>query len=472
MSESVRIVDGREFRPVTPDAPFLSIAFSAPELCTRCGSCAGVCPENAIEIGERHYPKLIAERCTSCGLCGAVCPGKEVKYADLAEQVFGERFLDKGFDGHVEKTYVGFSTDDALRRGGAGGGMVTALLWHLLKSGKVDGCLVTRMSKKEPWKGEPFIATTYEELLESQGSRYSIIPINRLWADLRTCPGRYAAAILPCQTHSFRKLQQADPALAEKIPYIIGLFCGGSLEPELTTEMLTMRGIRKEDIRNFEFRGGDWPGQMRAVFHDGTARPLHYSNYKDGAYNYFTSLYMPERCQTCLDGSNEFADVSVSDAWTRDEKGEYKFKEHSRLLIRTPAGAALAAEAAAAGDIVLTDVTTDPSYRTHKMQTRRKGSLAPLRIDRWQRAGRPVPLVDRGLPDDVTRKERLTEWLASSMLRAGKWKPFRMAVMGFLTSKFAIPLIKIRLWAKKRKYTRRYRAKLKAQAANPPQKTR
>ena len=44
--------------------------------------------------------------------------------------------------------------------------------------------------------------------------------------------------------------------------------------------------------------------------------------------------------------------------------------------------------------------------------------------------------------------------------------------MGFLTSKFAIPLIKIRLWAKKRKYTRRYRAKLKAKAANPPQKTR
>jgi len=461
MNEDGKIVEGKVFKPVTKDSPFLSIAFSAPELCTRCGSCAGVCPEKAITFDENHYPVLIPERCTSCGLCGQVCPGKKVIYGDLAEQVFGERFIDKGFDGHVEKTCVGYSTDPALRKGGAGGGIVTALLWHLLKSGKVDGCLVTRMNHEKPWRGEPFIATTYEELLESQGSRYSIIPINKLWAELRDRPGRFAAAILPCQTHGFRNLQKADPGLAAKIPYIVGLFCGGSLEPALTTEMLTMRGIRKEDIRNFEFRGGDWPGQMRAVFKDGTAKPLHYSNYKDGAYNYFTSLYMPERCQTCLDGSNEFADVAVSDAWTRDEKGEYKFKEHSRLLIRTRNGAELARGAAEAGDIVLTDVTTDPSYKTHKLQTRRKGSLAPLRIDRWRRAGRRVPEVDRTLPPDVTRKERITEFLGSSLLRAGKCKPFRMAVMGFLTSKYAIPLIKIRLYLKKRKYTKRHKAKQK-----------
>lgn len=441
--------------PVTPDAPFLSIAFTAKELCTRCGSCSGVCPTQAIEVTEDFYPWLLADRCIACGLCGAVCPGKDVQYGDLAEQVFGERFVDRGFDGWVEKTYVGFSTDEALRKGGAGGGVVTALLWHLLKSGQVDGCLVSRMRKDKPWLGEAFIATTYEELLESQGSRYHIIPMNTLWADLRERPGRFAAAILPCQTHGFRKLQQHDPELAAKITHVVGLFCGGSLEPNLTTEMLTMRGIRKDDIVDFQFRGGDWPGQMRAVFKDGSARPLHYSNYKDGAYNYFTSLYMPERCQTCLDGSNEFADVSISDAWTRDEQGEYKFKEHSRILIRTRTGMDVVHKAVSAGDLVVHDVTADPSYRTHKMQTRRKGSLAPLRVDRWKRAGRRVPAYDRGLPDDVTSKERLTERLSSALLRMGKWKPFRMGVMGFLTSRYAIPLIKIRIYLKKRKYARR-----------------
>ncbi len=449
--------DGRPREPVTLDAPYLSVAFNAPELCTRCGSCAGVCPESAITFDENHFPKLMVDKCTACGLCGAVCPGMEVSYGDLAEQVFGERFIDKGFDGHVEKTYVGYSTDDRLRRGGAGGGIVTGLLWHLLKAGKVDGCLVTRMCKDEPWKGEPFIATTYEELCESQGSRYHVIPMNGLWAELRKRPGSYAAAILPCQTHGFRNLQKADPDLAARITHVVGLFCGGSLEPYLTTEMLTMRGIRKEQISNFKFRGGEWPGQMQAVYKDGRVKPLHYSNYKDGAYNYFTSLYMPERCQTCLDGSNEFSDVSVSDAWTRDEKGEYKFKEHSRILMRTPVGVELVRAAAEAGDIVIKDVSADPSYKTHKMQTKRKGSLAPLRVERWKKAGRKVPAYDRTAPADVTGKERAIERASSALLYAGKWKPFRMAVMGFLTSSAAIPLIKIRVYLKKRKYAKRRR---------------
>lgn len=454
--------EGKPLQPVTKDSPFLSIAFSAKELCTRCGSCSGVCPTGAITVGEDKYPVLDPHKCIACGLCGDVCPGGEVKYGDLAEQVFGERFIDKGFDGKVEKTYVGYATDERFRKGGAGGGMVTALLHHLLKTGQVQGCLVTRMNKERPWKAEPFIATNYEELCESQGSRYSIVPMNTLWADVRERDGKFAAAILPCQTHGFRKLQTHDPELAAKIPIVIGLFCGGSLEPNLTTEMLTMRGINKDEISNFQFRGGEWPGQMRAVFKDDRPpRPLHYSNYKDGAYNYFTSLYMPERCQTCLDGSNEFSDLSVSDAWTRNEDGEYKFKEHSRLLIRTQAGLALVKSAVDNGDLVLTDVTQDPSYSTHKMQTKRKGSLAPIRIDRWKRAGRNVPQYDRGVPNDVTTQERITEFLGSSMLRAGKFKPFRMAVMGYLTSKYAIPLIKFRLWRKKRKYARRKTASQK-----------
>ncbi len=447
--------------PVTADSPFLSVAFSSKELCARCGSCSGVCPSGAICVGKNFYPELNTEKCVACGLCQKVCSGGGVQYADLAEQVFGERFINKGFDGWVESTYVGYSADETIQKGGAGGGVVTGLLYHLLKTGQVDGCLVTRMNHAKPWLGEPFIATTYEELCESQGSRYSIIPVNTLWAELRDRPGKFAAAILPCQTHAFRKLQKQEPELASKITTVIGLFCGGSLEPDLTTEMLMVRGLKRSDITNFKFRGGDWPGQMQAVLKGGRVKPLHYSNYKDGAYNYFTSLYMPERCQTCLDGSNEFSDVSVSDAWTRDENGEYKFKEHSRILIRTRIGAELVRKATAAADLIIHDVTKDPSYKTHKMQTRRKGSLVPIRVDRWKRAGRKVPDYDRKMPDDVTTKERITERLSSAMLRAGKFKPFRIVFMGFLTSKLAIPLIQIRLYLKKRKYQKRSAAKKK-----------
>ncbi len=82
----IRVGSDRTMTAIPPDAPFLSIGFSAQELCTRCGSCAGVCPEDAIELDERKFPRLIPDRCTRCRLCAAVCPGAEVRFGELSSR--------------------------------------------------------------------------------------------------------------------------------------------------------------------------------------------------------------------------------------------------------------------------------------------------------------------------------------------------------------------------------------------------
>lgn len=435
----------------------LSVGFSNRDLCTRCGTCVGVCPVDALTTSPEGYPVIREELCISCGLCSRTCPGAAVRFGDLTGQTFGHRRESPGFDGHVRATYVGYATDDRLRAGGAGGGVVTALLWDQLRSGAVDGCIATRMKPGRPWEAEWFIARTFEDLLSSQGSRYMIVPVNAAFTALRAEPGRFAYAALPCQVHGYRRMQAEAPDLAARVSAVVGLFCGGSLEPSVVTELLAARGIRPDDISNFQFRGGEWPGRMQATMKDGTIRPLHYSNYKDGAYNYFTSLYMPIRCQTCIDGSGEFSDVSVSDAWTRDERGEYKFASHSRLLVRTERGEDLVKTAVANGTLHIVDVTADPGYRTHKMQTRRKGSVAPLRVERWKRAGlAAAPVYDRAV-SDATPRERAIERLASAALWLGKFKAIRYPLMKFLTSAAAIPLIRLRIALKRRKYARRTR---------------
>lgn len=408
----------------------------------------------AIRLNDRMFPELIPDACTDCGLCHRTCPGSRVDYQTLTELTFGEVPDIDTFDGHVAETFVGYCTDESIRQGGAGGGIVTALCWDLLKHGDVDGCIVARMRKDKPWLGEPFIARTYEDLVESQGSKYMIIPTNAIFQEVRELPGRYAYVALPCQVHGFRMLVQEDAVLREKIPYVLGLFCGGSLEPTMVTELLEARGIDVEDIADFKFRGGEWPGRMQAVMNDGSVRDLHYSNYKDGAYNYFTSLYMPKRCQTCLDGSGQFADISISDAWTRDEKGNYRFESHSRMLARTQVGVDILHRAVERGTIVGHDVTQDQDYTTHKIQTKRKGTNAPLRAARWLRKGAAAPVYDRAPPDATTR-ETWTERGASFLLWLGQYRWFRFPLMKFLTSAAAIPLIRFRLWRKKRKYTRR-----------------
>jgi len=437
------------------DRTQLSIAFTNRDLCTRSGTCVGICPEKAISVDDSGYPIIPdPSRCTECGLCAKSCPGGTVDYARLAKLTFNiDEDLDT-FDGRVSQTVVAQATDDRIRDGGAGGGVITALLWDLLNSGEVDGCIVTRMRPEEPWKGEPFIARSYEDLLASQGSRYSMIPVNRIFQEVLESPGVYAYAALPCQTHGFRKAIQEIPALKRKIHSVVGLFCGGGLEPHLVPELLKTKGLKTSDIRDFQFRGGEWPGKIRAILKDGTIRNMHYSNYRDGAYNYVIGIYMPPRCATCLDGSCEFSDVSVSDAWTRDAEGNYKFKAHSRILVRTELGAAITANAMRRGSITGTDVSKDPSYTTHRLQTGRKGVNARLRVERLKAGGIQVPSYNRTAPE-ASLKEKLTERLVTFVLRMGRHYWFRYPLIKFLTSRAAIPLIGLRLFLKRRKYRKR-----------------
>lgn len=432
----------------------LAIAFTEKELCTRCGTCVGACPTGAISLDDDAYPRLHPDLCTECGLCARVCPGGRVNFLDLTEITFGHRREPERFDGHLLSTYVGYAADPALRRHGAGGGVITALMWDLLKRGEVEGCIVTRIRPDRPWRGEVFIARTYAELRSSQQSKYIIIPTNAILQQVRDLPGRYAFAGLPCQIHGLRLLGAEEPALRDKIPVMIGLFCASSLEPFVAREMLECRGIDPQQVKHFEFRGGAWPGQIRATLRDGRIKRLHYSNFKDGAINYLTQLYSPRRCQTCIDGVSEFADIAVSDAWTRDGSGQYLFESHSRLLARTPRGEAVMKAAIASGALVASDVTANRSYQTHKLHTQRKGMNSPLRTARLRREGRVAPLYDRPVPA-ASRAERLSERLESAIMAMGRIRAIRLPLFKFLTSRYGIVFVKLRQWRKSRKYRRK-----------------
>lgn len=433
------------------DPNVLSISFTDKTLCTRCGTCIGVCPVNALTTDDYFFPKLLPELCIECGLCEAVCPGGSVNFEQLAKLTFDRPVEDLSFDGHVEKTYMGYSGDPSLRNGGAGGGVVTALAWHLLRTGQVDGCIVTRMKPDEPWKGEVFIARTYEDLKQSQQSKYTIIPVNTILQQTRRSKETFALIGLPCQIHGIRMVQQKNPRLVANIRVIIGLFCASSLEPYVAREMLEMKGIDKEDVKNFHFRGGNWPGRIRAVLKNGGIRNLHYSNFKDGAINYLMYLYSPKRCQTCIDGSSEFSDISVSDAWTRDKSGSYVYQSQSRLLARTTVGVETMLSAISTGDLVAQDVTKDSSYQTHRLHARKKGLTAYLRVKRLTKENKAVPSYDRSI-DDGTPEEERTERVESLLMKFGRIRAIRLPLFKFLISRYGIPLIKIRQLRKKMKY--------------------
>ncbi len=435
------------------DTSRLSIAFSKPDLCARTGTCVGVCPEKAITLDENYYPVLNEDLCTECGKCGEVCPGGEVNFERLSQQTFS-RPDDGSFDGHFENLYIGHAVDPVVHQQGTGGGIISALAIMLLDQGLVEGCVVTRMRPDKPWMGEPFIATTPAEIMQSQGSRYTIIPLNKTLQTIREGTAKVVVIGLPCHNHGVREAMAQDPELAKKIPYVLGTYCGGALEPIVVPELLRTKNIPVDSITDFEFRGGEWPGQMRAIFNDKPPQAVHYSNYKDGAYNYLIGIYLPKRCQLCYDGANLFTDISVGDAWTKDAAGEYKYNGQSRVLVRTEVGQQVIQKALALNVLKLEDVSQDPSYKTHKMRTQRKGLTAPLRHQRWQAKGIDVPIYDRATPE-ASAKEKRAERLVSMFLWTGNVPWLRYAITKTLTSKAMIPLIKLRLWRKKKKYQKR-----------------
>jgi coenzyme F420 hydrogenase subunit beta len=435
----------------------LSIAFTSRDLCTRCGTCVGACPFDALSLDPDFFPEVDPNRCTSCGKCSRACPGGTVNFASLARSTFGDRHVPADFDGMVRKTVFGRASSDETRRRGASGGAVTALLTHLLETRAVTGCLAVRMNPARPWHAEPFIARTHDELLPAAQSKYIVAPVNALLKAVRAVPGRYAAVMLPCQVHGLRKLAAEDAVVRDRIRCVVGLFCATTLEPNVGLELLRARNVDPAAVADLRFREGEWPGKICAVLKDGRTVPLHKSNFKDGAINYLTYLYSPPRCRVCLDGSCEFADISAGDAWGRDSTGAYSATGLTRMLVRTETGETVLESAVSAGVLALSDNHVTHGTATHKAHTRKKWITARLRIARMARAGRAVPDCDRAAVSAGIR-DRVIERLETMLMSMSACSMFRVGLTGFLTSAAGMPLIAIRKSLKKTRYRRLPRA--------------
>lgn len=49
------------------------MSYTISDACTKCGSCAPVCPQEAITEGDTQYT-INEETCVDCGLCADECP--------------------------------------------------------------------------------------------------------------------------------------------------------------------------------------------------------------------------------------------------------------------------------------------------------------------------------------------------------------------------------------------------------------
>lgn len=335
------------------------------KLCHSCGTCVAVCPAGCLSMVD-GLPKLTKE-CSACNLCYESCPGIGFHYPEFNKKLFGVSEADAEV-GYYRSIYVGHAKDEVVRKRGASGGVVTALLLGLLKRGEIKGAVVVGMDERFPWLSRAKIAVSEREILGAAKSKYSMVPVNELLGSLDAFEGDLAFVGLPCHMHGVRKLEKLGWKNAKKIKYCIGTFCGLNMLPKATDFLLQKANIKTKDIESLEYRGGDWPGGFLVRTKSGRT----YFKEKH-IYNYLNLMFVPRRCLVCPDLTNEFADISVGDAWNK-ELGRSGW---STLIVRSAAGQGLMDRAVKGGDIAIKDSDKEKlkEGHSHLVLYKKKGVL-------------------------------------------------------------------------------------------------
>nr|NQU94368.1 Coenzyme F420 hydrogenase/dehydrogenase, beta subunit C-terminal domain [Bacteroidota bacterium] len=398
-------------------------------LCVRCGICAGVCPVNAIGFDGSKYPRLTG-KCIVCDFCNACCPGGDVDFPALSQQLHGVDYDPSSLQGFVEHMYVSHATNSNVRDSGTSGGVVTALLLHLLESGKIEGAIVVGADTEQPYLSKGILATKSVEIVAAAKSKYQITPSMEVLQILREREGRFAVVGLPCQIHGLKKLGKADPVLYAKIYCSFGLFCHCNLEQDAVTDAIDVRGIRLADVDRFEYRGGDWPGRFMITKKKGTRIPL-FSIYFANVINVLFRLYGAKRCRLCVDALAEFADLSFGDFWANDYQGNLAGMEKCTLVFqRSKVGASILHDAGVDGAINLQSLPEERASKRILNMAREKKQQAHALLWSKSKRGEQYPNYHLGIhKPSISARRSLLMFRLYNFLRKAPLRKFVLILL-------------------------------------------
>lgn len=307
-----------------------------PGLCHRCGGCVTFCSAvnfAALELDSAGQPRYADEdKCIECGLCYTICPEIDELNEETRQQIGWRPPI-----GKVIETTIARATDATIRANATDGGVVTALLVHLFKSGRIDGAIVTRPAG--PFQREPFLAESEADIRDAAGFFFDTSHGMKRFSDyyrtysqfkefhplIQKGLQRVAFVGTPCQIRAVRRMQILNIVPADSIKYCLGLFCSGNF-------------VFGEDQRQkiAGIGGFQWPDVKKINIKEDLIVHLHSGDIRTVILD---ELEFMKRfaCYFCPDYSAEYADLSfggigADEGWTT-------------VIARTPVGRAIMADA-------------------------------------------------------------------------------------------------------------------------------
>lgn len=288
------------------------------ELCTGCGACVNnpaltmVWNKDGFLVPDwKNNVELFEDQIRFCPFN----PDDSVNNEDgLSEEFFVETTHKDLQIGKYEQLYVGYANE--YRETSSSGGIATYIFEKLLKDRVVDHLFVVKEiggTYQYQWIED------WQKIKQISKTRYIPVTLAQLFKEIMRKDGKVAVSGVACFVKAIRLKQHYQPELKEKIPFVIGIICGG-LKSRFFTDYLAQKSGIEGSYTKQEYRIKD-PSSTASDYSFGafdTKDPkpkFHQMKMRTVGDMWGTGLFKSNACDFCDDVTTELADISLGDAW-------------------------------------------------------------------------------------------------------------------------------------------------------------
>ena len=286
--------------------------------CTGCGACAAL-SEGTVRMDWDAEGFLVPKKASAREIPEAsfnACPFPKAGDQALDEDALADIFLRDASKvdpkiGRFENTYIGHSPE--YRRTSSSGGLGTYVFDQILTRKIADHIFVVSQDGAE---FKYSLISSTRDIKATSKTRYFPVTLSEFFSIVESMDGTVAVSGVACFVKAVRMYQTENPRFAEKIPFIVGIICGG-LKSASFTEYLADKAGAGKNYQLPQYRVKDELSSANdysfsAVAEDGEEHKIKMAHVGD---MWGTGMFKAKACDFCTDVLTELADISLGDAW-------------------------------------------------------------------------------------------------------------------------------------------------------------
>ena len=324
------------FKFVTSDPALVQPVYVPVEIvhdglaCSGCGICQSACPVGCIGVDDGKVT-IDMDKCIRCGLCYTACPRSFLPKKVMEWATKNDGFTaDELKAGYFIEAWCARTQKEDIAKVAQDGGISSSLLVQAFQASEISAAIGAGIKDGTPWKPEPRILRSIEDVVKVAGTKYINTPSLGLLRALKDVPS-IAVVGTPCMMQALKKIDiyPTGTVGTSNIKYRIGIFCMESFTHAAVKQLCEETfGTPLENVTKMNIK----EGQFIALTADGEQ--------KSESMKEVTHLARVS-CHCCHDLASELADISVGSIGSPDG--------WNSVLVRTPAGKALFDAAVDAG---------------------------------------------------------------------------------------------------------------------------